>query len=325
MMLVRKEIAREIPCCLSNERGTALIITLLIIVSLVGLTFAFSEDSAVELSLAGYSAQGYRAYEMAVSGFNMAVALLTKDEDLMSDTLLEDWAKFNGDGLPDDLKQDGSLQGLVVDENSKFNINKLRKPSGEIDELQAERFKRLLEILGLGEELLNPLLDWLDEDDIKRLNGAENYYYQSLSEPYDCGNGPLLTIRQLFMIKGYRDLSLEDKKRLLKYLTIYSDGKININTASSEVIQCLSPEIDSSIANSIIEYRKEKGFSSIQDLGAVPGVEYQIFHRLRPILTVKASSFLVNMKANFQDGSSEIVAVVKRENAETKLLYWRVI
>ncbi len=310
---------------LHNDKGTALIITLLIIATLVGLTLAFSEDSSVELSLAGYSAQGYRAYELAISGFNMGRALLVQDEDLGVDSLLEDWAKFDGSSLPEEILQGGSVEGRVVDENAKLNINLLRTSSGEIDEAQKERFKKLLNILGLGEELVAPLLDWLDQDDIRRLDGAESYYYNSLPDPYECANGPFISIRQLFMVKGYKDLSAEDRERLLNFVTIYSDGKININTAPSEVLQCIAPEIDSNMANSIIEYRKEQTFSTIQDLNKIPGIDYQIFQRIRPILTVKGSTFCINMTGSYQDSVSQIMAVVKRGQKDTKLLYWRVI
>ena len=75
---------------ISDNKGTALVITLLIIATLTGLTVAFSEDSGTELSLAGYSRDGYRAYQIARSGADLALALLNEDEDRDMDSLTED-------------------------------------------------------------------------------------------------------------------------------------------------------------------------------------------------------------------------------------------
>ena len=61
---------------LKQREGSALLITLLIITTLTGLTMAFSEESSVELDLAGFSRDAHRAHEMARSGVNLALALL---------------------------------------------------------------------------------------------------------------------------------------------------------------------------------------------------------------------------------------------------------
>ena len=45
-------------------------------------------------------------------------------------------------------------------------------------------------------------MDWRDPDDFYRLNGAENDYYHSLSEPYECKNGDLDTIEELLLVRG---------------------------------------------------------------------------------------------------------------------------
>ena len=251
---------------LKGNQGAALVMTLLIITTLTGLTVAFSEESGVELNLAGYAKDRYIANQFACSGVNMALALLGQDEDKEMDSLNEEWSQFGAEGFPGELPESVSISGRIVDENSKININELLDNNRKIDERRVDQLIRLFNVLGLKEDLVNPILDWLDSDDDERLDGAEKFYYQGLKEPYECANMPLLTIRQIFMIKGIRDIQdfgEEGKKTLLDFLTVHSDGRININTAPSEVLQTLHEEMDDALAQSIIDYRKEEDFLKI--------------------------------------------------------------
>jgi len=64
-----------------KKQGSALILTLLVVATLTGLTVAFSEESSLELNLAGYSRDGDQAYLAARSGVHLALALLNADEN----------------------------------------------------------------------------------------------------------------------------------------------------------------------------------------------------------------------------------------------------
>ena len=178
-----------------RERGTALVLTLLIIITLAGLTLGFSGESGVELTLAGYMKDSTRAYQLARSGVDIALELLARDEDFEMDTFNEDWRQFGSIPLAEGIVEEGvSFSGGMVDENSKININLLRNSQGEIDEKREAQMRRLFRAMGVKEERLNPVLDWLDADDIERQDGAEGYFYQNLEEPYECANGPFLTV-----------------------------------------------------------------------------------------------------------------------------------
>jgi general secretion pathway protein K len=196
-----------------KERGSALVITLLIITTLVGLTVAFSEESHIELSLAGYSRDSLRAHMAALAGCEGALALIHQDEDRGVDSLGEEWARFDSHPFLKELPENAAVSGEIIDENSKFNLNALINPAGEIDEKRSARLERLFILLGLHEEQVSPLLDWLDEDDEKRLHGAENDYYRNLPDPYDCLNGPFLTVGQISLVKGMSEISPHFSKR----------------------------------------------------------------------------------------------------------------
>jgi general secretion pathway protein K len=311
---------------LKNDRGTALVLTLLIIATLAGLTIGFAGESGVELTLAGYTRDSYRAYLVARSGINEAMALLAADQDLEMDSYNENWHQLETLSVLQGLGEEGiSLSGGVVDESGKINVNLLRNEAGEIDERREEQLRRLFRVLGLKEEMVNPLLDWLDADDVERQDGAEAYWYQNLEEPYPCANGPFLTPGQIFLVKGMRQAERFEGKRLLDYLTIYSDGKVNVNTASKEVLECLSESIDGAIAEAIIEYRKEENFTSINDLRKVPGMSDEVFAEIRDWITVKSSSFSIEFNVNCNGATSVVKTFVVREGGKTRPIYWQVL
>jgi general secretion pathway protein K len=317
---------------LKTERGTALVLTLLVIITLAGLTLGFSSESGMELTLAGYMKDSTKAYQLARSGVDIALELLARDEDFEMDAFNEEWRQFGAMPLAEGMAEEGvSFYGGMVDENSKININLLRNSEGEIDEKREAQMRRLFRALEIKEERLNPVLDWLDADDIERQDGAEGYYYQSLEDPYECANGPFLTVGQVFLVRGIREFERfgeKKNKRLMDYLTIHSDGKININTAPKEVIESLSEDLDRAQAAAIVEYRKEQKFESIDDLRNVPGlddIDDHVIAQMREWITVKSSTFSIESHVNCNGAVASIKTVAQRQGNKARLIYWQVL
>ncbi|MBL8878242.1 MAG: general secretion pathway protein GspK [Phycisphaerales bacterium] len=97
-----------------------------------------------------------------------------------------------------------SIRYGVTPESSKLNLNTAT---------DAQLQQLLLPLLtGLeienGQELINALLDWRDEDDDAREGGAESEYYNTLKPPYRAKNGPFDTIDELLLIKGFNAIVL---------------------------------------------------------------------------------------------------------------------
>lgn len=87
----------------------------------------------------------------------------------------------------------------VTPESSKLNLNACRP----------EQIEQLLTPLLLGlqienpQELINALLDWVDADSDLTLGGAESEYYNTLTPPYNAKNGPLDTLEEMLLIRGF--------------------------------------------------------------------------------------------------------------------------
>jgi general secretion pathway protein K len=109
--------------------------------------------------------------------------------------------------------------------------------------------------------------DWFDEDDDKRLNGAEKDYYETLSPPYEPRNDRkarnIETVEELLLIKGFAEVF--KGVEISNAFTLYSNtNKIDPNLATREALMVL-PGLDSETVNTILTKRREEEFKNKSD------------------------------------------------------------
>lgn len=309
----------------------ALVLALAVIALLVSLVVDFSYTMMVDLTLAANLRDGQKAFYVARSGVELAKHLLQEDDPAF-DALDEDWAllpEHPGFLAADD---EGKFKVTIEDEAAKIPINKLITGDKEkkVDLVVREQIERLFELLELDPELIDPIIDWLDPDNNPQPFGAEDAYYQSLPSPYPCKNGPLDAIEELLLVKGMTKEILygtEEKKGLIHFLTLYSDGKVNINTASVEVLQSLSDKIDNVTAQAIVDYRQKNPFQEIKydDIKSLPGMTLEIFNDIKDQCDVKSSTFSLRAEGQVREIKKVIYTVLKREETKgIKPIFWRV-
>ena len=59
---------------------------------------------------------------------------------------------------------------------------------------------------GSGRPMAAALLDYIDEDDVPRPEGAEQEYYSALPRPYRIRNGPLASLDELLLVQRGKEL-----------------------------------------------------------------------------------------------------------------------
>ena len=148
-----------------------------------------------------------------------------------------------------------------------------------------EMVRRLVGFLGVPAErrdaLLDTLLDYLDADNLRRLNGAEAAEYARLDLPPPA-NDWLATPHQLQNIIGWRDEpELWKEQRLLRFVTTSRLIGLNPNTAPAEILAAL-PGGNPDIARRMLELRRIAPFFAASQLVALTGnpaldSEYFIF------------------------------------------------
>jgi DNA uptake protein ComE-like DNA-binding protein len=78
----------------------------------------------------------------------------------------------------------------IEDEAGKINLNTASRET-------------LLALLDNRTDLTDCLMDYLDADSEPRPEGAEQDYYDSLAQPYRIKNGPLSTLEEVLLVKGF--------------------------------------------------------------------------------------------------------------------------
>lgn len=318
---------RKVKIEFGNDRGVALLLTLMILTILVALAFRFHHLVQVNYSAAANLRDEMLAGYTARSGYDLALSLLSEDDPGI-DYLQEEWAIFSGSKDRPSLQvNEGRFQYQIVDENRKIAINRLIGQDGNPNDKIYQMVTRLLDRFEIDQEVLDPLLDWLDEDSDRRASGAEDDYYQRQENPYPCKNGPLDTLSELSLVRDYSEWAGKDLasgKALEQYFTTaLTDGRININTAERLIIEVLSDEIDEELAQRIVEFREEyERFDTIDDLKKVQGMD-EIYDSIKDMITVKSDYFSLKIRGEVFRASSSIFAMVKRSSDKLQLLYYR--
>ena len=274
---------------LTDQRGMALLITVMTVSLLVAVTIMFHRKSWHSYLVAHNYKINTELKAIGESGINVGLALLLQDVGTNSyDSLLDSWGVIRQNEL-DSLFGDGQLELDVVDLSGRLQINKLvqikakdqgengkegenntEKGGGE-NSTEEEVRTILLQLLlspsfSLEEDeaygIVDALVDWIDEDERESDNGAESSYYQALKTPYECRNGPIQYIEELLLVRGIGPKLLFGKgeeKGLANYLTVYGeDGKININTADPLLLKSMNPQISDELAKELQAFRTDE-------------------------------------------------------------------
>jgi len=303
---------------LKNNKGIALVITLLVVALLVTMVVEMNYISRIGLALAENRGNLKKAFWLAKSGIAVGKMLLKQDKfESIVDDLNEAWAF----PFPPTPIGDGVVKLSITDEERKININEMVRDGKWLNTRMVDMVKRLFLSFDLDENLIDGIIDWLDSDDNPRANGAENSYYNSLDPPYNCKNGQMNSISELKMIYG---ITPEIFSKIAPYLTVKSSGKININTASFTVLTCLHNEISEGVAEEIIRFREKSPFEALSDLKKVPGITENIYTKIVDLIDIESEYFTIHSTGKVVDAISEITTIGKRKDGYWETVYYRV-
>ncbi|PLX97812.1 MAG: hypothetical protein C0623_14565 [Desulfuromonas sp.] len=299
-----------------NERGMVLLVVLLVVTLLVTILVEFSFSTLVDLRLAETFRDTTRATYLAKGGIR-AGQIILQDDTNGYDAADELWAQ----GIEGYPVGSGNISIMVEDHGGRLDLNRLVTAAGNIDPLFKDRAIRLFGLLGAPapEQMTDALIDWIDPDDQIEPGGAESNYYRSLAQPYNCKNGPLDSIEELHLITGFERSFIAQLK---PHVTTYGSAKVNVNTATTEVLQTLVAEMDQITAELIVEARRAKPFMSLNELKELPGME-TMYGFVYLYLDVKSSRYMVEATAFVNDGRRTIHANIAKDG--NRILYKRVL
>jgi general secretion pathway protein K len=310
-----------------NESGIALLVVLLAITLLTIVVIEFTDAAQVETHQAFSARNALQATYLARSGVNVGEALVIYDAMLAKtggvnrgDTLQDVWA---GPYPPLPIG-DGSAAIRVRDEARFLNLNDMFSGSN----VQADRkgvFDRLFASLGIDRAVMVAIIDWMDEDGIPSVTppGAEQAFYLSQPVPRRVRNGPLLTLRELLLVRGVTPAILA---RLEPFVTVLPPERfrVNINTAPAEVLRALSDDLrdDPGIVAHLIASRDTESFTSPSEaLKNVTGLD-KALGPSREFLDTASPYFRIESVAEIGDVRRGIVEVVRRNDTRITRVTW---
>ncbi|MFH1625257.1 MAG: type II secretion system minor pseudopilin GspK [Pseudomonadota bacterium] len=320
---------------LKNDRGIALILTILIVSLIVVLTLQFNTTMRSHLHAAENLSDGIKLRCIARSGFNGARAILY--EDALSgniDTLYEPWAlaELFSEGSAS-LFEEGRLSVGIADLSGKIQINQLVNEGGTYNTIQKELLMRFLGSPEFGlpseemETIVDAIKDWIDTDSETTRFGAENAYYETLERPYPCKNAPLEFPEELLLVRGITAelfYGSGEKPGIFQYISVYGDGKININTANSLVIRALSENIDKDVAEDMISYRENEDNDLSDFTWYKKGTGMADVSIPDSLLTTSSTYFEITSEGFKGTMSKRIKGVVERKDGKLQILSWKV-
>ncbi len=250
----------------------------------------------------------------------------------------------------EDKEEKEEKEEIEIDEDSREYLA-LRLLLGKVRDLAdaadgIDPFARRLFDTPAG--TLDAIVDWFED---KPSSGPDEFER----------SGPMETIGELALLKGVpremlagypRREEIEEKSEeeelvlidpwaprpflgLRGYLTVYGDGKVNVNTAPLEVLEVmLEDENDdqSSLAADIIAAREELPFAQVSDINDDEYLREQILSKFEEKFKVTSEYFNILSEGRigevvddeFRGTAIRIRAVVQRQEDRVVVCYWRV-
>ncbi|MEO8440099.1 MAG: hypothetical protein ABI540_07750 [Spartobacteria bacterium] len=292
-----------------NQSGAALMLALWALFLLSAMVIAWALEIDSRLTLSGNASRVVEAEAMAASGAEVA---------------LSPTVEAGSSALHGSLGKNQTYDARITGEGGRLNLNWI---------VAGENLQRLailrqyLEVKGIDlnerDRMMDTLLDYVDPDDLPRLNGAE-------SEPgYEPRNSLLQRLDQLKQVKGWEKFTAQPNWDA--DFTLYSTGPVDLVWASREVLLSL-PGMNQQIVDRFLEYRRgpdkvdgtgdDPVFESLDQVGLALGFTPEQFAQLKPLLIFKDQ--VVRVVSVGKSGAvSRTVEMIIRKSAQPQMIRWK--
>jgi len=224
--------------------GSVLVAVLAIILLLTFIITRFMEEAVEDLEYraifnepADVRSFTYSMLEVALATVH-EVALIDEGKLYAPEQGWADPLSYAGVEVPNGWEVQIQLQ----DESGKLPLNTMDEAT--LNRMLEESFDF---DFGTARELSSMLLDWIDADDSRRLNGAESEDYLRRNPPYRTANGPLQSLEELRLLEIWEDEFFDEEGRpnelfskLNTMVSVITSGAANLNSSPQSVLELLA-------------------------------------------------------------------------------------
>lgn len=299
-----------------HPRGAALLLVLWAIAVLSFSVLWVSNLVNANMEGGAADAKGLRARQIALSG----VALGLHPKVTREDT----------DLLERDVGHGERMQVRIRGEGARLNINQLLADQDRVT------LQSLFMLWGLdnrqADTLIDRLIDWVDDDIGRQMNGAERSEYEALGIADAPANRPFRSVDEMGRVLGMEVLS-EVHPGWRDAFTIFGDGRVDVNEASSEVLQAvtgLPPEMVEEIlrmrrgSDGVEPSEDDLRFEEVAQLQGWLQASTRPYEQVEPKLTVESSVKRIDSKGIVGDRevSISVVAESSATAGQSTYLLW---
>ena len=319
-----------------RQRGAALVMALLIMSLVVILATSAESDHLITYKRASNRLFMDQTRLYLLGAEDLGRRLLIEDKKLgmqqgakPADYLGEIWAQ---DAAPYPV-DGGWVGGKLEDLQGRFNLNLLANkvqtstPGAQPQiptDLNAIQniFARLLRTfpeVPLSEQdavaITAAVVDWMDNDDIVFLSGAESMDYESANPPYMAANQPFVSTSELRMIKGFPPALYDYLAPHVVALPVNNlPIKININTATPNLLRALGSNggnptdpVDARVIEPLLQQRMLATLE-VNQVTQLLNVDSLV----QPLLDTQSEYFLLKASAQIGDVETTLYSILQR-------------
>jgi len=310
---------------LTNRRRTraaAIMLALWALFLLSAMVVSWALDINARLTISSAENRKLEAEAMACSGAEVALIPQVKPGSPL---------------LRGSFPQNQSFAARITGESGRLNLNKIAAAAiADPNSPARELLRKYLEVKGVDlnerDHMIDALLDWIDPDNLVRVNGAED-------EPgYQPANGPLKTLDEVKRIRGWEDFASQpgwDKDFTLFTL---NEGnapnvppKVDINSASRDVLLAL-PGFTEPLVDRFLELRRgpdniEGTEDDVQfklaDAQVALGFRQDQFNQLAPLITDTSQVVRVISVGKSGSATRTVQMVIFKFQGGTRLISYK--
>jgi general secretion pathway protein K len=218
----------------SRARAAAIMLALWALFLLSAMVISWALDINTRLTISGSANRLLEAEAMACSGVEVA---------------MHPSVKSGSTALRGSFPPNQSFEARITGEGGRLNLKFLLVGENPVN---LELLRKYLEVKGVDlnerDRMIDCLLDWVDPDNLVRLNGAED-------EPgYKPTNGPLKTLDELKRVKGWEEFTSQPNWDA-DFTLNSTSAQIDINWASRDVLLAL-PGFTEMMADRFLQMRR---------------------------------------------------------------------
>jgi hypothetical protein len=213
----------------------------------------------------------------------------------------------------------------MVSEGGKLNINWLL--TGE-SEVKLTILRQWLERRGLDfkqrEVFLDCLLDYVDADAVHRLNGHEG------DKEYHPANRELLSVAEIAQVAGAGPLLRRPGWQ--DDLTIYSQGPIDLSSASPEILR-LVPGVGETRLQQFVQFRRGKDgldgtpddyiFPDLPTVQQYLGLNQTQFAQLGGLVGLNDPTLRIISTGKSAEVTRQVEVVIRKGGDKPQILFWK--